>query len=37
VSLLIDDTSEYEKMAKAVNPYGDGQASQLIINKLKLV
>ncbi len=27
VSLLIDDSSEYNKMANAVNPYGDGLAS----------
>jgi UDP-N-acetylglucosamine 2-epimerase (non-hydrolysing) len=37
VSLLIDDANEYDKMAKAVNPYGDGQASQMIVNELKSV
>lgn len=28
---LIDEPSEYEKMAKSVNPYGDGHASERII------
>jgi UDP-N-acetylglucosamine 2-epimerase (non-hydrolysing) len=32
---LINDTKEYEKMAKAHNPYGDGKASVRIINFLK--
>ena len=27
---LIDNKSEYEKMAHAVNPYGDGHASERI-------
>jgi len=27
---LLDDQTEYEKMAKAVNPYGDGKASERI-------
>lgn len=27
---LLDDTDEYAKMAKAVNPYGDGSASERI-------
>ncbi|MCX7615394.1 MAG: UDP-N-acetylglucosamine 2-epimerase, partial [Clostridiales bacterium] len=27
---LLDDKSEYDKMAKAVNPYGDGYASRRI-------
>ncbi|MBQ6021178.1 MAG: UDP-N-acetylglucosamine 2-epimerase (non-hydrolyzing) [Clostridia bacterium] len=27
---LLDDPREYEKMAKAVNPYGDGRASERI-------
>lgn len=35
VSTLLDDTGEYEKMAKAVNPYGDGKASERIVNLLK--
>lgn len=29
---LIDNPEEYSKMAKAVNPYGDGKASQRIVN-----
>jgi len=33
---LIDDKNEYEKMSKAHNPYGDGMASQRIIDFLKL-
>lgn len=28
---LIDDPAEYRKMAKAVNPYGDGHASERIV------
>ena len=31
VSLLLDDTTEYEKMSKAVNPYGDGHACERIL------
>lgn len=34
-SLLLTDTAEYEKMAKAVNPYGDGKASERIVKILK--
>ena len=30
VELLLNNNVEYNKMAKAVNPYGDGSASQLI-------
>ncbi|MEW6214021.1 MAG: UDP-N-acetylglucosamine 2-epimerase [Nitrospirota bacterium] len=26
---LLDNTSPYEKMSKAVNPYGDGRAAEL--------
>lgn len=33
-SELLDSRSEYEKMAKAVNPYGDGKASQRIAEAL---
>jgi len=29
---LLDDIEEYNKMAKAANPYGDGKASQRIVN-----
>ena len=33
-SQLLDDPAEYEKMAKAVNPYGDGKASQRIVKAI---
>jgi UDP-N-acetylglucosamine 2-epimerase (non-hydrolysing) len=29
--LLLDDTSTYDRMSKAINPYGDGKASQRIV------
>ena len=32
---LLDDKIEYEKMSKAHNPYGDGKASEKIVNFLK--
>ena len=35
VSLLLDDEAVYEKMSKAVNPYGDGLACERIVNKLR--
>ena len=28
---LLDDPAEHERMARAVNPYGDGRASQRIV------
>lgn len=31
VSILLDDTNEYEKMSRAVNPYGDGLACGRIV------
>lgn len=31
VSTLLDDSEEYEKMSKAINPYGDGKASKRIV------
>ena len=31
---LLDNTEEYEKMSHAVNPYGDGHASERIVNAL---
>lgn len=34
VSLLLDDQSTYEKMSKAVNPYGDGMACGRIVERL---
>lgn len=35
VSLLLEDSVYYEKMSKAVNPYGDGKACNRIVNRLK--
>ena len=37
VSKLLDDVEYYDKMSKAVNPYGDGLACGRIINFLNLV
>lgn len=34
VSLLLDDHSTYEKMSKAVNPYGDGMACGRIVERI---
>lgn len=34
VSSLLDDPHHYEKMSRAVNPYGDGHACERIINVL---
>jgi len=31
---LLEDETEYNKMSKAANPYGDGQASERIIESL---
>lgn len=30
-SLLLNDPAEYEKMAKSINPYGDGKAAENIV------
>ena len=35
VSILLEDKGYYEKMSKAVNPYGDGKASERIIDYLR--
>ncbi len=35
VSTLLDDAAAYEKMSKAVNPYGDGKACNRIVRALK--
>jgi len=35
VSTLLDDSIAYEKMSKAVNPYGDGKACKRIVEALK--
>lgn len=34
VSTLLDDADSYNKMSKAVNPYGDGQACERIVKIL---
>lgn len=34
MELLLNDKNEYEKMAQAKNPYGDGQASKRILNAI---
>ena len=34
---LLDNKDEYDKMSKAHNPYGDGKASERIVNFLKKV
>ena len=34
VSTLLDDAAAYEKMSKAVNPYGDGKACSRIVRAL---
>ncbi len=31
---LLEERAEYERMARAVNPYGDGRASERIVNRL---
>ncbi|MBQ2148774.1 MAG: UDP-N-acetylglucosamine 2-epimerase (non-hydrolyzing) [Bacteroidales bacterium] len=35
VSTLLDDPEAYERMSKAVNPYGDGKACDRIVRALK--
>lgn len=35
VTELMDDSSAYESMAKAMNPYGDGEACARIVNTLR--
>lgn len=34
VARLLEDRGEYERMARAVNPYGDGRAAQRIVRAL---
>ncbi len=36
VSALLDDADHYDKMSKAVNPYGDGKACSRIVAKLNI-
>jgi UDP-N-acetylglucosamine 2-epimerase (non-hydrolysing) len=33
---LLEDQEEYNRMAKAVNPYGDGTASEKIVDILEM-
>lgn len=35
VSILLDDVDAYQKMSKAVNPYGDGKACERILAALR--
>lgn len=35
VSTLLNDREAYDNMSKAINPYGDGKASEKIVNILK--
>lgn len=35
VRILLDDESAYQKMARAVNPYGDGHAAERIVDELQ--
>ena len=37
VSLLLDDAVYYDQMSKAVNPYGDGQACERIIEFIRAI
>ena len=37
VSTLLDDASSYDKMSKAINPYGDGLACERITNFLSAI
>jgi len=34
IEMLLNDQAEYDRMARAVNPYGDGHASARIVTKL---
>ena len=35
VSMLLDDEKAYERMSRAVNPYGDGKACGRIVEFLE--
>ena len=37
VSMLLDDADIYRKMSEAVNPYGDGNACNRIVDRLRLL
>jgi UDP-N-acetylglucosamine 2-epimerase (non-hydrolysing) len=32
---LLDDPEQYERMARTVNPYGDGRASERIVSAIR--
>ena len=32
IRLLLENKNEYEKMSKAINPFGDGKASERILD-----
>jgi UDP-N-acetylglucosamine 2-epimerase (non-hydrolysing) len=34
VSRLLDNAADYEKMSRAINPYGDGKASKRVVARL---
>lgn len=34
-SLLLEDFNEYQKMARSINPYGDGHASERILDAIR--
>ena len=34
VTALLTDRQQYEKMARTVNPYGDGRASERIVSAI---
>jgi UDP-N-acetylglucosamine 2-epimerase (non-hydrolysing) len=36
-SKLLEDKDEYQKMVKAINPYGDGNTAKKIVEVLKNV
>jgi UDP-N-acetylglucosamine 2-epimerase (non-hydrolysing) len=35
INLLLTDSHEYEKMAKSINPYGDGKSSERVLHVIK--
>ena len=37
VETLLKDKKKYDKMSKAVNPYGDGKASEIIYNYISKI
>ena len=36
ISGLLDNEFYYNKMSRAINPYGDGKACERIVSRLKL-